>query len=223
MKSLPPGVDHLPLRDVEVGAACYTLHCFMGFRFIVVCATVRGKSPPRRCGDDWTVVLNIEGRDYMVLGDQMAHRHLAAAHRWLNATKEEKTRMAEAERNKEGLTFAEWHAASGQVGSSESLVKAWKNGEDPSEYRIDKNSMTQAEAVAYLLPDLSPEERANLVGLVVTRTKLVEVRKERSKKREELEELEKQHQKLINELGVYHRKLTEDFNPYPGQPFEEEH
>ena len=83
--------------------------------------------------------------------------------------------------------------------------------------------MTQAEAVAYLLPDLSPEERANLVGLVVTRTKLVEVRKERSKKREELEELEKQHQKLINELVFYHRKLTEDFNPYPGQPFEEKH
>lgn len=127
------------------------------------------------------------------------------------------------EKNNEGLTFEEWHAASGQVGSSESLVKAWKNGEDPSEYRIDKNSMTPAEAVAYLLPDLSPEERANLVGLVVTRTKLVEVRKERSKKREELDDLERYHQKLINELGVYHRKLTEDFNPYPGQPFEEEH
>ena len=50
---------------------------------------------------------------------RMAHRHLAAAHRWLNATKEEKTRMAEAERNKEGLTFAEWHTATGQMGSSE--------------------------------------------------------------------------------------------------------
>jgi len=148
----------------------------------------------------------------------MAHRHLAAAHQWLNATKEEKTRMAEAERNKNGLTFEEWHAATGQIGSSEKLAKAWEDGEDPAEHHI---SLTTKAAVKYMLPDLSPEERADLVGLVVTRTKLNNVKTQMMQKRDELDELEKQRSELAKELEKYGRGFTEAFRPISWEPGEE--
>lgn len=121
------------------------------------------------------------------------------------------------EKNKEGLTFEEWHTAAGQVGSSESLVEAWKNGEDPSEYRI---SLTKA-AVEYMLPDLSPEERADLVGLAVTRTKLNSVKAQMSRKREELDALEKQRCELARELERHGRGFTAAFHPIPWQPGED--
>ena len=44
--------------------------------------------------------------------------------------------MEQVEKNKEGLTFEEWHAATGEVGSSEKLVEAWKAGVDPAEYHV---------------------------------------------------------------------------------------
>ena len=113
------------------------------------------------------------------------------------------------EKNKEGLTFREWHAATGQVGSSEDLVKAWENGEDPSEYRIDHLELRE------LLPDLSTEERVSLVALVVTRTKLNSVRAQLSQKREELTELEKQRHELVKALDAHGRKFAEGFGPIP--------
>ena len=123
--------------------------------------------------------------------------------------------MAEAERNKEGLTFAEWHTATGQIGSSEKLVAAWKNGEDPTEHHI---SLTTK---AYMLPDLSLEERADLVGLVVTRTKLNSVKAQMSRKREELDELEKQRCELARELERHGRGFTAAFHPILWQPGED--
>jgi len=123
--------------------------------------------------------------------------------------------------NKEGLTFEEWHAATGQVGSSENLVKAWENGEDPSEYRVDSETTTQAEAVYHAFSDLSPRELADLVGLVVTREKLNNVKMEILRKRDELDELEKQRSELAQELEKYGRGFTEAFLPIPVEPQEE--
>ena len=216
MKTFPPGVDHLPFRDVEVGTVCHTHHFFMGVRSIMVVAEVLEKSPPKGCADDWAVTLRIKNRSYMVpdhqmvLGGQMAHRHLAAVIRWLNATKEERGRMLSdaVQRNKNGLSFSEWHTAAGQVGSSENLIKAWENGEDPAEYRTDTPM-----AVA-MLPALTDEERAALVGLVVTRTKLQEVRAQMAVKRDELQELESQRCALVSELDTHRRKFAESFNPF---------
>lgn len=133
--------------------------------------------------------------------------------------------MAEAERNKEGLTFEEWHTATGQVGSSESLVKAWKNGEDPSEYRVDsrpmtQDEMTQDETMHRMFPDLSPGELADLVGLVVTRMKLNSIKMQIRRKREKLDALEELRLQLIRELEKHNRGFIAAFDPIPRQPGE---
>lgn len=118
------------------------------------------------------------------------------------------------EKNKEGLTFEEWHTATGQAGSSEKLVEAWKNGEDPTEYHV--NLTTKHTPLG-----LSPEERASLIALMATRTKLNSVRSQIYTKREELEVLEKQRNELTVELATHLRELVSGFTPYT--PQSEEH
>ena len=101
------------------------------------------------------------------------------------------------EKNKEGLTFEEWHTATIEAAFAPS-----------------RTATTSAE---YVPTDLAPEERASLIALMATRTKLNSVRSQIYTKREELEVLEKQRNELTVELATHLRELVSGFTPYTPQ------